>query len=111
MSISSVRFRIVGNSALDDIDNVLCIQDFRRHLSGRFLTSRNSWVAILPGCVLFACHDARSRPSPALPIQFSSLLPFLDFSATSFIELGLQVGVGRDDGKSAGEFNPIFYRR
>jgi len=36
---------------------------------------------------------------------------FLGFSATSFIELELQVGVGRDDGKSAGEFNPIFYRR
>jgi hypothetical protein len=42
-----------------------------------------------------------------MPIQYS----FLDFLATSFIELELQVGVGRDDGKSAGEFNPIFYRR
>lgn len=27
------------------------------------------------------------------------------------IELELQVGVGRDDGKSTGEFCPIFYRR
>ena len=35
----------------------------------------------------------------------------IDFSAMSFIELELQVGVGRDDGVSAGEFNPIFYRR
>jgi endonuclease/exonuclease/phosphatase family metal-dependent hydrolase len=42
-----------------------------------------------------------------MPIQYS----FLDFLATSFIELELQVGVGRDDGKSAGEFNPIFFRR
>lgn len=76
------------------------------------MTSRNSWVAILRGCVVFACHDARSRPSRAMPIQmiqFSSLL-FFDFSETSFIELE-QVGVGRDDGKSRGEFNPIFYRR
>jgi len=90
--------------------NVPCIQDFRRHLSGRFVTSRNSSVAILRGCVVFACHDARSRPSRALPIRYSSL-SLLDISATSFTELGLQVGVGRGDGKSAGEFNPIFYRR
>jgi hypothetical protein len=48
---------------------------------------------------------------PIQMIQFSSLLLFLDFSETSFIELELQVGVGRDDGKSRGEFNPIFYRR
>jgi len=46
----------------------------------------------------------------ALPIQHSSLL-FLAFPATSLIELELQVGVGRADGKSAGEFCPIFYRR
>jgi hypothetical protein len=71
------------------------------------MTSRNSWVAILRGCVVFPCHDARSGPSRPMPIQYS----FLDFLATSFIELELQVGVGRDDGKSAGEFNPIFYRR
>jgi hypothetical protein len=86
---------------------MLFTQDFRRHLSGRFMISRNSWVAILPGCVVFTCHDAHSRPSPV----HSFLSYSLTFLATSFIVLDLQVGVGRNDGKSAGEFNPIFYRR
>jgi hypothetical protein len=49
-------------------------------------------------------------PAYRTQCPFNPLL-FLDFLATSFIELELQVGVGRDDGKSAGEFNPIFYRR
>jgi hypothetical protein len=47
---------------------------------------------------------------PFSPTAYISLL-CIDFSATSFIELELQVGVGRDDGISAGEFGPIFYRR
>lgn len=68
----------------------------------------NSWAVNLRGCVRRFCVPQRSRSRPhTLPLLFL----FTDSSATSFIELELQVGVGRDNGISAGEFCPIFYRR
>lgn len=41
------------------------------------------------------------------------LLPFFTHPLSPLFNhlVSLQVGVGRDDGREAGEFSPIFYRR
>ena len=86
-------------------------QDFRRHSSGRCVISRNSWAAAnLRGCVIFFARVLTRFPHflpPPQPIP----PPFPLFSSPQSLLIGLQVGVGRSDGVSAGEFCPIFYRR
>jgi hypothetical protein len=75
---------------------------------GGFASRRDSVHRMSISLVRFII--VRSFP-PIARTDYSFLFYSLTFLATSFIVLDLQVGVGRDDSKSAGEFNPIFYRR
>lgn len=66
-------------------------------------TGEFAWVRYLRTCPRSFPTFPSTLPSPPLPFLLSSI--------PRCLFIGLQVGVGRSDGVSAGEFCPIFYRR